>query len=107
MGRTRYSRDIRCLLDDDYAFHPQMDVAVVVVCACSRECELVDVATAHGGAPKRGEATVRRRVCRYGVWGRSAILPDNRGSVSSCVVGDWTEVTCGIGWAGAASAVVL
>ena len=84
-----------------------MDVAVVVVRARGRECELIGVASAQRRASKRWKTAVRCRVCGYRVWRCSAVLPDNCWSIYRCIKGGWAKVTCGIGWARAAGAVIL
>ena len=48
-----------CLLDDNYALHPQMDVAVVVVGARRCEAERIGVATRESGATEGWEAYIR------------------------------------------------
>ena len=74
------------LLCDDDAFHPRMDVAVVVVRARLSEGKGVSPTVLRHVTVNRWEASVQRGIGRYSVQYASIVLPDYCGAVYRCVV---------------------
>ena len=88
------SNELFCDYD---SFHPEMDVAVIVVSTRFSEGERVGPTVLRDIGVKRRQVRVRCCIGRYSVQDAAIILPDNGRAIYDCVVRGRTEETIGIG----------